>query len=241
MGKRIRAQRLGRGSPTFRASIRRKYALGYPSQLISQSRFLIGRVVELDHDPGRGAPVALIALENGEEFPVAAVEGMYVGQVIEMGEQASIAPGNILPLARIPEGTAVSMIEHKPGDGGKLVRSPGTYATITSQLGDRTIILLPSKKVVELSSKCLAMIGVVAGGGIKDKPFLKAGKKHHWMVAKHRVATYPRVRGVAMAAAYHPFGGTRKKLGRPEAVSRNAPPGRKVGYIAARRTGRKKK
>jgi large subunit ribosomal protein L2 len=241
MGKRIRAQRLGRGSPTFRASLRRKYTVGYPSQFISRFQLLLGRVVELDHDPGRGAPVALIALDDGEEFPVVAIEGMYVGQVIEMGEQATIAPGNILPLARIPEGTGVSMIEHEPGDGGKLVRAPGAYATVTSQLGDRTIISLPSKKVVELSSRSLAMIGVVAGGGMQDKPFLKAGKKHHWMVAKHRVATYPRVRGVAMAAAYHPFGGTRKKLGRPETVSRNAPPGRKVGYIAARRAGRKKK
>ncbi|HDD66083.1 MAG TPA: 50S ribosomal protein L2, partial [Nitrososphaeria archaeon] len=142
-------------------------------------------------------------------------------------------------LGRIPEGTQVSMIEHKPGDGGKLVRAPGTYATVTAQLGDRTIVSLPSKKVIELSSKCLAMIGVVAGGGMKDKPFLKAGKKYHWMEAKHR--PYPRVRGVAMVAALHPFGGTRKKLGRPETVSRNAPPGRKVGYIAARRTGKKKK
>jgi len=239
MGKRIRAQRLGRGSPTFRASLRRKYAVGYPSQIICQSSLLRGKVIALDHDSGRGAPIALIALENGETFPVVAVEGMYVGQLIEMGEQASIDPGNILPLRRIPEGTIVSMIEHKPGDGGKLVRAPGTYATVTSQLGDRTIVSLPSKKVIELSSKCLAMIGVVAGGGMKDKPFLKAGKKYHWMAAKHR--PYPRVRGVAMVAALHPFGGTRKKLGRPETVSRNAPPGRKVGYIAAKRTGKKKK
>ncbi len=239
MGKRIRAQRLGRGSPTFRASLRRKYAVGYPSQIICQSSLLRGKVIALDHDSGRGAPIALIALENGETFPVVAVEGMYVGQLIEMGEQASIGPGNILPLRRIPEGTIVSMIEHKPGDGGKLVRAPGTYATVTSQLGDRTIVSLPSKKVIELSSKCLAMIGVVAGGGMKDKPFLKAGKKYHWMAAKHR--PYPRVRGVAMVAALHPFGGTRKKLGRPETVSRNAPPGRKVGYIAAKRTGKKKK
>ncbi|MCD6312353.1 MAG: 50S ribosomal protein L2 [Thaumarchaeota archaeon] len=239
MGKRIRAQRLGRGSPTFRASLRRKYAVGYPSQIICQNSLLKGKVIALDHDSGRGAPIALIALENGETFPVVAVEGMYVGQLIEMGEQASIDPGNILPLRRIPEGTIVSMIEHKPGDGGKLVRAPGTYATVTSQLGDRTIVSLPSKKVIELSSKCLAMIGVVAGGGMKDKPFLKAGKKYHWMAAKHR--PYPRVRGVAMVAALHPFGGTRKKLGRPETVSRNAPPGRKVGYIAAKRTGKKKK
>jgi len=239
MGKRIRAQRLGRGSPTFKASLRRKYEVGYPAQLISKNQLIVGMVKELDHDPGRGAPVAIIALESGETFPVVAVEGMYVGQLIEMGEQASISPGNILPLGRIPEGTQVSMIEHKPGDGGKLVRAPGTYATVTAQLGDRTIVSLPSKKVIELSSKCLAMIGVVAGGGMKDKPFLKAGKKYHWMEAKHR--PYPRVRGVAMVAALHPFGGTRKKLGRPETVSRNAPPGRKVGYIAAKRTGKKKK
>lgn len=239
MGKRIRAQRLGKGSPTFKASLRRKYAVGYPSQLICQSSLLRGKVIALDHDSGRGAPIALIALESGETFPVVAVEGMYVDQLIEMGEQASASLGNILPLGRIPEGTMVSMIEHKPGDGGKLVRAPGTYATVTSQLGDRTIVSLPSKKVIELSSKCLAMIGVVAGGGMKDKPFLKAGKKYHWMTAKHR--PYPRVRGVAMVAALHPFGGTRKKLGRPETVSRNAPPGRKVGYIAAKRTGKKKK
>ena len=239
MGKRIRAQRLGRGSPTFRASLRRKYAVGYPSQIIYRSSLLKGKVIALDHDSGRGAPIALIALETGEAFPVVAVEGMYVGQLIEMGEQASIDLGNILPLGRIPEGTTVSMIEHKPGNGGKLVRAPGTYATVTSQLGDRTIVSLPSKKVVELSSRCLAMIGVVAGGGMKDKPFLKAGKKYHWMTAKHR--PYPRVRGGAMVAALHPFGGTRKKLGRPETVSRNAPPGRKVGYIAAKRTGKKKK
>jgi len=48
-----------------------------------------------------------------------------------MGEQATIAPGNILSLARIPKGTEVSMIEHKPVDGGKLVQAPGTYATVT--------------------------------------------------------------------------------------------------------------
>jgi len=239
LGKRIRAQRLGRGSPTFRASLRRRYKVGYPTYLFAGKQLLIGVVKKLDHDPGRGAPVAEIALEDGTTFPVVAVEGMHVGQVIEIGEGASVNPGNILPLAKIPEGTVVSMIEHKPGDGGKLVRAPGTYATVTSQLGNRTIVSLPSKKVMELSSKCFAMIGVVAGGGMKDKPFLKAGKKYHWMTAKHR--PYPRTRGVAMAAVVHPFGGTRKKLGRPETVSRNAPPGRKVGYIAAKRTGKKKK
>jgi len=239
MGRRIRAQRLGRGSSTFKASLRRRFRVGYPSQLIAGKRLLLGVVKSLNHDPGRGAPVAEIALEDGTTFPVVAVQGMYVGQLIQMGEEAEIKPGNILPLYKIPEGTNVSMVELKPSDGGKLVRSPGTYATVMSQLGDKTILALPSKKMIDLSSKCLAMVGVVAGGGMRDKPFLKAGKKYHWMTAKHR--PYPRTRGVAMVAALHPFGGTRKKLGKPETVSRNAPPGRKVGLIAARRTGRKKR
>jgi len=88
MGRRIRAQRLGRGSPTFKASLRRKYRLGYPAQLINQKKLLVGVVKELDHDPGRGAPVASIALEDGTSFQVVAVEGMHVGQLIQMGEAA---------------------------------------------------------------------------------------------------------------------------------------------------------
>lgn len=239
MGRRIRAQRIGRGSPTFKASLKRRATLGYPSMVIGSSNLVLGYVRELHHDSGRGAPVAEIVLEDGRTFSVAAVEGLHVGQIIEMGAEASIKPGNIIPLGKAPEGTIVSMIELKPGDGGKLVRAPGTYATVMSQVGDKTILLMPSKKMAELSSKSLAVVGTVAGGGLHDKPFLKAGKKHHWMKAKHR--PYPRTRGVAMVPAFHPFGGTRKKLGRPETVSRTAPPGRKVGLISAKRTGRRKR
>ena len=239
MGRRIRAQRIGRGSPTYQASLRRRFELGYPSILINQKPLVLGYVKELHHDPGRGTPVAEIALENGETFAVAAVEGMYVGQIIQMGSEAEVKTGNILPVGKLPEGTIVSMVELKPGDGGKLARSAGTHAVIMSQLRDKTILMMPSKKLVEVSSKALAVIGSIAGGGLHDKPFLKAGKKYHWMKAKSR--PYPRVRGVAMVPAFHPFGGTRKKLGKPETVSRNAPPGRKVGLIAAKRTGRKKR
>lgn len=239
MGRRIRAQRLGRGSPTFKASLRRRFEVGYPTELIRGEKPLLGYVRKLHHDPGRGAPVAEVALEDGRSFAVVAVEGMYEGQLIQMGEEAEVRPGNIVPLGKVPEGTAVSMVELKPGDGGKLVRAAGAYATVMSQMGEKTILMMPSKKMAEVSSKCYAMVGVVAGGGMTDKPFLKAGKKYHWMEARHR--PYPRVRGVAMVPAYHPFGGTRKKIGKPETVPRHAPPGRKVGLIAARRTGRKKR
>lgn len=241
MGRNIRAQRLGRGSPTFAASLRRKFKLGYPSSLVASSgKTLVGIVRELNHDPGRGAPVATIELQDGTVFSIAAVEGMSEGQRILMGPDAPAEVGNIVYIGNLPEGATISSIELRPGDGGKLARSSGAYATVMSQLGDKTLVMLPSKKVVELSSKSMAVVGVVAGGGRIDKPFMKAGKKYHWMKAKRR--PYPRVRGVAMAPAFHPFGGgSHKKIGRPETVSRNAPPGRKVGLIAARRTGRKKK
>jgi len=238
MPRRIRAQRIGRGSPTYRASIQRRYEVGYPSGLIRSSSLLRGYVREITHDPGRGAPVALIELAD-RIFPIPAVEGLYVGQEVEAGPDASIRPGNIVPLSRVPEGGVVSCIELRPGDGGKLARSSGAYASVVSQLGGTTILSLPSKKMIEVSDDALAVVGMVAGGGRVDKPMLKAGVRYHLMMARHR--PYPRVRGVAMVPARHPFGGgSHKKIGRPETVSRTAPPGRKVGLIAARRTGRKK-
>ncbi len=240
MGRNIRAQRLGRGSPSFAASLKRKFQVGFPTNLVETGKTLVGIVRRFHHDPGRGAPVAEVELQNGESFVMAAVEGMSEGQKVYIGSEAPIQPGNILPLSKLPEGTVISSIELRPGDGGKLARSSGAYATVMAQMGDKTLVRLPSKKIVELSSKSFAVIGVVAGSGRPDKPFLKAGKRYHWMKAKRR--PYPRVRGVAMAPAFHPFGGgSHKRIGRPETVSRNAPPGRKVGLIAAKRTGRKKK
>ncbi|GBC70142.1 50S ribosomal protein L2 [archaeon HR01] len=239
MGKRIRVQRIGRGSPRFRASLARRFEIGYPSQLITAGALRSGIVEDLLHDPGRGAPVAVVRAD-GVEFSIPAVEGMYVGQRLEFGPEATPTPGNILPLARLTEGAQVSTVERMPGDGGKLVRASGGYAIVVAQLGEKTILKLPSKKDVELPSKSLAVVGTVAGGGRPEKPFLKAGAKHYLMRARHRY--WPKSRGVAMAVAYHPFGGgSHKRIGRPETVARTAPPGRKVGLIAARRTGRKKR
>ena len=90
-----------------------------------------------------------------------------------------------------------------------------------------------------IDQRCRAMIGEVAGGGRLEKPFLRAGARHHAKRAAGRV--YPRMRGIAMAAVYHPFGGGRHQHpGKSTSTSRNAPPGRKVGLIAPRKTGRKR-
>ena len=92
-----------------------------------------------------------------------------------------------------------------------------------------------SKKIVP--SGCRAMIGQVAGGGRTEKPMLKAGNAYH----KYRVKRncWPKVRGVAMNPVEHPHGGgNHQHIGHASTVRRDAPPGQKVGLIAARRTGR---
>lgn len=238
MPRRIRAQRIGRGSPTYIASIQRRVEVGIPLQIPRNGELMHGHVRDILHDPSRGAPVAEIETD-GQVFYIPAVQGMFVGQRIEIGRGARASMGNILPVGSLPEGAVISSVELKPGDGGVLARSSGAYASVISQVGDKTIIRLPSRKLVELSGKCFAVVGVVAGGGRVDKPMLKAGKKYWLMKSRHR--PYPRVRGVTMVPARHPFGGgSHKKIGRPETVKRTAPPGRKVGLISAKRTGRKK-
>lgn len=237
MGKRILVQRAGRGSPTFRSLPHIHVAPAkYPPP---GNETLSGVVVELLHDPGRWVPLAHIRLENDVDYYIPAPEGMYVGQKVFIGPEAPIAIGNTLPLGNIPEGTKVYNIELRPGDGGKLARQAGSYATIIGKSGKYTIIRLPSGKLKQIPSSSRATIGVPAGGGRIEKPLLKAGASYYkWSVKARK---WPRVRGVAMNAVSHPHGGgSHQRVSEPSTVSRNAPPGRKVGHIAARRTGRRK-
>jgi len=110
---------------------------------------------------------------------------------------------------------------------------------VVSHTPDGTIIKLPSGKTRYVNDLCLATIGVISGAGRTEKPFLKAGAKFHWMKAKgHK---YPRTRGRAMIAAVHPYGSSKRGARKVTTVSRHAPPGKKVGLIAAKSTGRKRK
>jgi large subunit ribosomal protein L2 len=130
-------------------------------------------------------------------------------------------------------------VELSPGDGGKIARSSGTFLTVVAHTPDGTMVRLPSKKNRHLNDLCRATIGIVSGGGRIEKPFLKAGNMFHKKRAKgHK---YPRNRGVAMVAAAHPYGSSKRGARKVTTVSRHAPPGRKVGLIAARSTGRKRK
>ncbi|MEM1539056.1 MAG: 50S ribosomal protein L2 [Candidatus Bathyarchaeia archaeon] len=241
LGKRTRVQRRGRGGPTFRSATHKRVAPAcYPPMAGNILETVTkGVVEEILHDPGRGAPLALLRFENGEECYTVAPEGVYVGQQIQMGGKSNIEIGNILPIGKIPEGTMVCNIELKPGDGGKIAKSSGAYATVVAHTAQGTLIKLPSGKTRYVNDCCRATIGVVSGTGRTEKPFLKAGAKFYLMRARGR--KYPRTRGRAMVAAVHPYGSSKRSSRKATTVSRNAPPGQKIGLIAARSTGRKKK
>ncbi len=236
MGRRIRGQRRGRGTPTFRAPSHR-YKANLSHRTVEEGDVIAGEVVDIEHDPARSAPVAAVEFDDGDQRLVLAPEGITVGDEIQVGVSAAIEAGNTLPLAEIPEGVPVCNVEANPGDGGKFARSSGVSATLLAHERNVAVVQLPSGEMKRLSPQCRATIGVVAGGGRTEKPVVKAGKKYHKVKARGMV--WPRVRGVAMNAVDHPFGGGgRQHPGRPKSVSRHAPPGRKVGDISSRRTGR---
>ena len=236
MGRRIQGQRRGRGGPTFRAPSHR-YKAELSHKKSEDTDTITGEIVDIEHDPARSAPLADVEFEDGDRRLILAPEGVAVGETIEVGVSAEIKPGNTLPIGEIPEGVLICNVESSPGDGGKFARATGVSAQLMTHDRNVAVIQLPSGEVKRLNPECRATIGVVAGGGRTEKPFVKAGNKHHKM--KARGTKYPRVRGVAMNAIDHPFGGGgRQHPGKPKSVSRDAPPGRKVGDIASKRTGR---
>lgn len=241
MGKRIRVQRRGRGGSTFRAATHKRIsAVNYPNLSKKEMESVVqGQIEKIVHEPGRGSPLALVKLETGQDYYTVVPEGIFQGQTIQIGSNASVDVGNILTLGDVPPGTMVCNIELHPGDGGKVCRSSGAYATIVSHTPIGTMIKFPSGKTTYLNDLCRAMIGVVSGAGRVDKPFLKAGPRFHLMRAKGR--KYPRARGVAMVAAVHPYGSSKRGGRKVTTVSRHAPPGKKVGLIAARSAGRKRR
>jgi large subunit ribosomal protein L8e len=245
MGKTIRGQRKGTGT-VFSAKTRLRKGAAKLRVLDYSERhgYVKGVVRDIVHDSGRGAPLANVTFRNVYKYKrdkelFLATEGMFTGQNIFAGKGASLRIGNVLPLASCPEGTIVCNVEAKVGDRGVLARGSGDYCTIISHNTDTntTRVRLPSGMKKTVPSSCRAQIGIIAGGGRIDKPLLKAGRAYH----KYRVKRncWPRVRGVAMNPVEHPHGGgNHQHIGMASTSKWDAPAGRKVGMIAARRTGR---
>lgn len=235
MGKRIISQRRGRGGRYKSVSFRFKDKVKHRDF----DKDVMGNVVDIVHCPGHTTPLARVVYEDGVRAHLFAVEGLSVGDNLGCGKSVPIVKGSILPLHSIPEGSEVCNIENVPGDGGSYVRAAGGFAKIVSKTENGVIVLMPTKKQKLFNGNCRAMIGVAAGGGRREKPFVKAGKKYHAMKAKRRL--WPKTSAVAMNAVDHPFGSGRgRHMGKSSVAPRHAPPGRNVGQIKARRTGKKR-
>lgn len=231
MGKRIISQARGKGSLSYQA--RKKayiYTIKHPSKDGE------GEIVNLVHSTGHSAPLMKIKFADKITY-LPAFNGAFVGQKIFSNHETK--EGNIVKLSKVPIGTTIYNIERNPGDGGKMIRTAGSFATLLKQLDNgNVIVLMPNKKQVTLNGECRAVVGRIAGDGRLLKPFIKAGAKHFKMKSRNKL--WPRTSAVKMNAVDHPFGSGRGKRIKPKIVQRNAPPGRKVGHLRPRKTGYKR-
>jgi large subunit ribosomal protein L2 len=231
MGKSLIQQKRGKGASTWRAN-------GFNSA--GDVKFPVssqnGVVTDIITSRFHTAPLLKVQFDDATEGLLIAPEGVRVGDAVQIGASEPHL-GATLTLGELPEGSLVYNVESRPGDGGKFARGSGVAARVLARQGDVIMVMLPSKKKRAFHPNCRASLGVVAGGGRPDKPFVKAGTKFHQMKSKNRY--WPKVVAAAMNAVDHPFGGHRtSRKGRPTIAPKNAPPGRMVGMIRPRKTGR---
>lgn len=234
MGKNLTQQARGKGGPSFTAP-----SFRYLGEARLRHGTSTAEVLDIVKDQGHSAPLLQVKYNDGATGFMIAPEGVFVGQTLSIGDNAPLGIGNSPSLKDIPEGTVLFNIEGVPGDGGKFCRTTGSFAKLIAKTDKYAQVLLPSKKIKEFHLNCRATIGVPAGAGRKEKPFLKAGTKFHYRKARKK--RFPLMSGSAQNAVDHPFGNkrsSRKSKARP--VPKNAPPGRKVGYIRPRKTGQSK-
>jgi large subunit ribosomal protein L2 len=158
------------------------------------------RVASIEYDPNRSASIALLNYADGEKRYILAPQGLRVGAEVVSGTGADIAPGNSLPLARIPTGTVVHNVELIPGQGGKLGRSAGTAIQVVAKEGPMVSLRLPSSEVRMVRGECRATVGTLSNAEHQNVKVGKAGR------ARHK-GKRPQTRGVAMNPVDHPHGG----------------------------------
>ena len=159
-----------------------------------------GIVKTIEYDPNRTARIALVYYSDGEKRYIVAPNGLKVGQKIMSGEKAIPEIGNALLLRDIPLGTLIHNIEMRPGQGGEIARSAGSFAQLAARDGKYAVIKMPSGETRMILITCLATIGTVSNADHIQERLGKAGRSR-WMGRR------PRVRGVAMNPVDHPMGG----------------------------------
>ena len=201
-----------------------------------------GLVERLEYDPNRTAFIALLKYQDGELSYILAPQRLKVGDTVISAEKADIKPGNAMPMAAIPVGTIIHNIELKPGAGGKLARSAGTFAQLVGKDQGYAQVKLQSGELRLIRSECMASIGAVSNPDNSNQELGKAGRSR-WLGRK------PHQRGVVMNPVDHPHGGGEGRTsggrhpvtpwGKPTKGAKTRNNKRSDGFIVRRRNATK--
>lgn len=166
-----------------------------------RQKFDSSAIVErLEYDPNRTAFIALIIYEDGEKNYILAPQRLRVGDKVISGANVDIKPGNAMTMANMPVGTIIHNVEMKPGKGGQVARSAGSYAQIVGKDQGYAQLRLGSGELRLIRAECMATVGAVSNPDQQNIKLGKAGRSR-W------IGTRPSVRGVAMNPVDHPHGG----------------------------------
>ena len=157
-------------------------------------------VLNLQYDPNRTAFIALIEYADGEKAYILAPQRLGTGDKVIAGLSADVKPGNAMPLRAMPIGTIIHNVEMKPGKGGQIARSAGSYAQLVGRDGGYAQVRLKSGELRMIHQECMATVGAVSNPDHMNINLGKAGRKR-WLGVR------PSVRGVAMNPVDHPHGG----------------------------------
>ena len=160
-----------------------------------------GTIERLEYDPNRTAFIALVKYDDGELAYILAPQRLSAGdKVIASQSAVDVKPGNTMPLQSMPVGTIVHNVEMKPGKGGQIARSAGTYVQLVGRDQGMAILRLNSGEQRLVPGSCLATVGAVSNPDNANRNDGKAGRSR-WLGKR------PTVRGVVMNPIDHPHGG----------------------------------
>lgn len=157
-------------------------------------------VERIEYDPNRSAFIALIKYQDGTQTYILAPQRLAAGDSVMSGEKVDIKPGNAMPLRNIPVGTIIHNIELKPGKGGQMARSAGTFVQLVGKDQGYALLRLASGELRRVQGECWATIGAVSNADHSNEVIGKAGR-NRWKGWR------PHVRGTAMNPIDHPHGG----------------------------------
>lgn len=160
-------------------------------------------VERLEYDPNRTAFIALLKYQDGTQSYILAPQRLGVGDTVVAGTKVDVKPGNAMPLSSMPIGTIVHNVEMKPGKGGQIARSAGSFVQLVGRDSGFAVLRLNSGETRKVSAECMATVGAVSNPDHMNTVVGKAGRTR-------LLGRRPTVRSIAMNPVDHPNGGRTK-------------------------------